>query len=110
MINRFELNIFVSKTIFFCKSVTFKIIAIDNISCAIVLLRRIFLIISNCSNNSLFNIDKNIFNKKRIIDVLYQRLCLLNYNNYYTSYFFCYNTITKACNSNILKTIIILLD
>ncbi len=110
MTNKFELNISIFKIDFFYKNVTFKIVVVDNINCAIVLLKRILFIASNYSNNLLFNIDENIFNKKRIIDVLCQRLRLLDYNNYYASYFFCRNIVTKARNSNILETIIMFLD
>ncbi len=110
MTDKLELDISISKIDFFRKSVTLKIVVVGDTNCAIVLLKRILLIVFNCSNNLLFNIGEDIFNRKRIIDVFCQRLRLLNYNNYYTSYFFRRNAATEARNSNILKTIIILLD
>jgi len=67
--NRLELNISIFKTNFFCKDIILKIVAIDNIDYIIVFLKRILFIISNCSINSLFNINKNIFNRKRIINI-----------------------------------------
>jgi hypothetical protein len=73
-------------------------------------LKRIFLIVSGRSNDSLFNIGEDIFNRKRIIDVLRQKLRLLDYDNHYISYFFRRDAATEARNSGVPETIIMLLD
>jgi len=108
--NRFELDISISKTNLFRKDVTLKIAIIDDTNCAIVFLRRMLAIAFDRFNKSLFNIDEDVFNKKRITKVLRVRLYSLEYDNYYASYFFHRDATIKARNSNILKTIIMLLD
>ncbi len=67
--NRFEFDIFIFKTNSFCKDIIFRIAIVNNINCAIVFLKRILLITFNCFINFLFNINKDIFNKKKIINV-----------------------------------------
>jgi len=69
--NKLELNIFVFKINSFRKNITFRIVAINDIDCAIIFLKRILLIVFDRFVNFLFNIDEDIFNRKRIIDVLY---------------------------------------
>jgi len=68
------------------------------------------LITFDCFINSLFNINKDIFNKKKILDVFRQKFCSLEHNNYYVSYFFDRDTIIETHNSSVLKTIIMFLD
>ncbi len=108
--NRLELDISIFKTDFFRKDIIFRIATAGNIDYAIVFLKKILFIVFDCSTDSLFNTGKNIFNRKRIIDILCQKFRSLDYNNYYISYFFCRNTVTETRNSDISETIIILLD
>jgi len=68
------------------------------------------LITFDCFIDSLFNINKDIFNRKKTLDVFRQKFCSLEHNNYYASYFFCRDTTIEARNSSVLKTIIMFLD
>jgi len=61
-------------------------------------------------NDSLFNIDEDIFNRKRITDVLRQKLRLLDYDNYYVSHSFRRDAVIEARNSGVPEAIIMLLD
>jgi len=108
--NRLELDISVFKTNLFRKDITLRIAAIDNVDCAIIFLKKILLIASDRSNDSLFNTSEDIFNRKRITDVLRQRLRLLDYDNYYISHFFRRDAVTEARNADVPETIIMLLD
>lgn len=64
----------------------------------------------DCFNNFLFDIDEDVFNKKKIIDILRDRLYFLEYDSYFANYFFRRDATTKIRNSNVLETIIMLLD
>lgn len=108
--NKLKLDIFNLKTNFFCKNVILKIAIINNTNYAIILLQKILTIVSNYFNNSLFNINESVFNKKQIINVLCVTFYSLKYNNYYTSYFVNCDATTKIRNINISKTIIMLLN
>jgi len=108
--NKFELNIFASKIDSFRKDVTLRIVVVDDVDCVVVFLKRMLLIAPSRSNEPLFNINENVFNRKRIIEVFRQRLRSLDYDDHYASYFFRCDAITKVRNFGVLEIIIMLLN
>jgi len=107
--NKLELDIFAFKTNSFRKDVILRIVVASDVDCVVVFLKRMLLIAPSRSNESLFNIDKNAFNRKRIIKILRQRLRSLGYDDHYASHSFRRNAITKTRNFDVSKTMIMLL-
>ncbi len=67
------------------------------------------LIASARPNEPLFNIGEGAFNRKRITEVLRQRLRSLGHDGHYASHSFCRGAATEARNSGVPKAMIMLL-
>lgn len=107
--NRLELDIPASKTDPFRKGVTLRIAAAGDAGCAIASLKRMLLIAPGRPTDPLFNTGEGAFNRKRITDVLRQKLRSLGHGDHYASHSFRRGAATEARNSGVPEAMIMLL-